>query len=24
VTWQGTSYELPEDDTVVPKHVVGV
>jgi len=24
VTWQGTNYELPEDDTLVPKHVGGV
>jgi hypothetical protein len=24
VTWQGTNYELPEDDTVVSKHVGGV
>jgi len=21
VTWQGTNYELPEDDTVVSKYV---
>jgi hypothetical protein len=21
VTWQGTNYELPEDDTIVSKHV---
>jgi len=24
VTWQGTNYELPEDDTIVSKHVEGV
>ena len=24
VIWQGTNYELPEDDTVVSKHVEGV
>jgi len=24
VTWQGTNYELPKDDTVVSKHVGGV
>jgi len=24
VTWQGTNYELPEDDTTVSKHVGGV
>jgi len=24
VTWQCTIYELPEDDTVVSKHVRGV
>ena len=24
VTWQRTNYELPEDDTVVSKHVVRV
>ena len=21
VTWRGTDYELPEDDTIVSKHV---
>jgi aspartate carbamoyltransferase regulatory subunit len=21
VTWQGTNYQLPEDDTIVSKHV---
>jgi len=21
VTWQGIDYKLPEDDTIVPKHV---
>jgi len=24
VTWQGTNYELPEDDTIVSKHVRSV
>jgi len=24
VTWQGIDYKLPENDTVVSKHVVGV
>jgi len=24
VTWQGTNYERPEDDTIVTKHVGGV
>jgi hypothetical protein len=24
VTWQGTNYELPEDDTIVSKHVAAV
>jgi len=24
VTWQGTNYELPEDDIVLSKHVGGV
>jgi len=24
VTWQGTNYELAEDDTIVSKHVGGV
>jgi hypothetical protein len=24
VTWQGTDYELTEDDTIVSKHVGGV
>jgi len=24
VTWQGIDYKLPEDDTVVSKHVGGV
>jgi hypothetical protein len=24
VTWQVTNYELPEDDTIVSKHVGGV
>ena len=24
VTWQGTDYELPVDDTIVSKHVGGV
>jgi hypothetical protein len=24
VTWQGIDYKLPEDDTIVSKHVTGV
>jgi len=24
VTWQGTNYEHPDDDTIVSKHVGGV
>ena len=24
VTWQGTNYDLSEDDTIVSKHVGGV
>ena len=24
VTWQGTNYETPEDDTTMSKHVGGV
>jgi len=24
VTWQGIDYKLPEDDTIVSKHVGGV
>jgi hypothetical protein len=24
VTWEGTNYELSEDDTIVSKHVGGV
>ena len=24
VTWQGTNYELPKDETIVSEHVGGV
>jgi len=24
VTWQGIAYKLPEDDTIVSKHVGGI